>query len=64
MLQHLQRFLNPRIGDTIRRLCHDGSNRQPKFIMPQIRDRRAAGRSVEGLSTEGTAATLRRYLAG
>ena len=34
-----QRFSNPKIGDTIRRLCLDGSNRQPKFIIPSIADR-------------------------
>ena len=31
-----RRFANPKIGDTIRRLCLDGSNRQPKFILPSI----------------------------
>ena len=44
------RFSNPRIGDTIRRLCLDGSNRQPKFIIPTIADRLKAGQSVEGLA--------------
>ena len=41
-----RRFSNPKIGDTIRRLCLDGSNRQPKFIIPTIADRlsRQAGR--------------------
>src|SRR3546814_16742623 len=34
----LQRFSNPEIADTARRLCFDGSNRQPKFIIPSIRD--------------------------
>ena len=29
-----RRFANPKIGDTITRLCLDGSNRQPKFILP------------------------------
>jgi mannitol 2-dehydrogenase len=48
----VRRFANPKIGDTIRRLCLDGSNRQPKFIVPQIRDRLAAGKSVEGLALE------------
>ncbi|MEZ5534550.1 MAG: mannitol dehydrogenase family protein [Thiolinea sp.] len=32
------RFANPRIGDRIQRLCLDGSNRQPKFIIPSIAD--------------------------
>jgi len=58
----VRRFLNPKIGDTIRRLCLDGSNRQPKFIVPQIRDRLATGRSVDGLALES--ALWCRYCAG
>lgn len=45
-----RRFANPRIGDTIRRLCLDGSNRQPKFILPTAADRLAKGRPVTGLA--------------
>ena len=45
-----ERFANPKIGDTVRRLCLDGSNRQPKFIVPTIRDRLAAGEDVRGLA--------------
>jgi mannitol 2-dehydrogenase len=45
-----ERFANPKIGDTISRLCLDGSNRQPKFILPTVRDRLAAGASVKGLA--------------
>jgi len=45
-----RRFSNPRIGDTIQRLCLDGSNRQPKFILPSAADRLAAGKSVTGLA--------------
>ncbi len=44
------RFANPKIGDTIARLCFDGSNRQPKFILPTVRDRLKAGASVKGLA--------------
>ena len=44
------RFANPKIGDTVRRLCLDGSNRQPKFIVPSVRDRLAAGAGVDGLA--------------
>ena len=47
-----QRFSNPKIGDTIRRLCLDGSNRQPKFIIPTIADRLKAGKGVAGLALE------------
>jgi mannitol 2-dehydrogenase len=45
-----RRFANPKIGDTITRLCHDGSNRQPKFILPTALDRVRAGRTVTGLA--------------
>ena len=47
-----RRFSNPRIGDTVRRLCLDGSNRQPKFIIPTIAARLAAGGSTVGLALE------------
>ncbi|TIL79894.1 MAG: mannitol dehydrogenase family protein, partial [Mesorhizobium sp.] len=47
-----RRFSNPKIGDTIRRLCLDGSNRQPKFIIPTIADRLKAGKGVAGLALE------------
>lgn len=45
-----RRFSNPKIGDTIQRLCLDGSNRQPKFILPSAVDRLAAGQPVTGLA--------------
>lgn len=48
--QVAERFANPAIGDTIPRLCLDGANRQPKFILPSVRDRLAAGGSVTGLA--------------
>lgn len=43
------RFSNPHIGDTTARLCLDGSNRQPKFIVPSLRDNLAAGKLPRGL---------------
>lgn len=57
-----ERCANPKIGDTIRRLCLDGSNRQPKFIIPTIADRLAQGLPVEGLALES--ALWCRYCAG
>ncbi|WP_439271839.1 mannitol dehydrogenase family protein [Pseudochrobactrum sp. HB0163] len=45
----IERFSNPDIGDTIRRLCLDGSNRQPKFIIPSIQDIIAKGGDASGL---------------
>ncbi len=47
-----RRFANPKIGDTVRRLCLDGSNRQPKFILPTIGDRLAKGLDIKGLALE------------
>ncbi|MFV0491021.1 MAG: mannitol dehydrogenase family protein [Pseudorhodobacter sp.] len=44
------RFANPRIADTIARLAYDGSNRQPKFIVPAIRDALDMGGSIAGLA--------------
>jgi len=46
------RFSNPEICDTIPRLCQDGSNRQPKFILPSIEDRLKQGLDVSGLVLE------------
>lgn len=46
------RFSNPEVGDTIPRLCLDGSNRQPKFILPTVRDRLEAGADLSGLALE------------
>ncbi|WP_299815959.1 mannitol dehydrogenase family protein [uncultured Roseibium sp.] len=48
----MERFSNPAVGDTIPRLCLDGSNRQPKFILPTIQDRLDKGLPVEGLALE------------
>ena len=47
-----RRFRNPKIGDTIPRLAFDGSNRQPKFIVPVVRDQLKADRSIAGLALE------------
>ena len=48
----MERFSNPAIGDTIPRLCLDGSNRQPKFILPAIEDRLEQGLPITGLALE------------
>jgi mannitol 2-dehydrogenase len=58
----VRRFANPKIGDTVARLCLDGSNRQPKFILPAVRDRLKAGKSVDGLAL--VSALWCRYCAG
>lgn len=46
----------------MKRLCFDGSNRQPKFIIPSITDRLERGLPVEGLALES--ALWCRYCAG
>ena len=45
----IDRFANPEVADTERRLCLDGSNRQPKFIIPSIRDNLSRGVLPRGL---------------
>ncbi|CDN49400.1 mannitol dehydrogenase family protein [Neorhizobium galegae] len=57
-----RRFSNPKIGDTIPRLAQDGSNRQPKFILPSTADRLAKGQDIIGLSL--VSALWCRYFAG
>jgi mannitol 2-dehydrogenase len=57
-----ERFSNPEIADTIRRLCLDGSNRQPKFIIPSLRDNLAKGKVPTGLIL--LSALWCRYCAG
>lgn len=57
-----ERFANPGVSDTIRRLCLDGSNRQPKFILPTAQDRLARRESVIGLAL--VSALWCRYCAG
>lgn len=46
----VSRFSNPAIADTISRLCFDGTNRQPKFLVPTASDRLEAGASIDGLA--------------
>ncbi|MEP2531420.1 mannitol dehydrogenase family protein [Shimia sp.] len=45
-----ERFSNPRIVDTTKRVAFDGSARHTGFVLPIVRDRLSAGRSVEGLA--------------
>ena len=57
----LGRFDNAAVGDTIPRLCLDGSNRQPKFVLPTLRDALASGGAFDGLALE--VALWRRHCA-
>ena len=45
-----RRFSNPALGDTIARLCQDGSNRMPKFFLPTVSDALERGAPVDGLT--------------
>lgn len=56
------RLFNPKIADTIPRLAQDGSNRQPKFILPTTADRLRRGEDVVGLAL--VSALWCRYFAG
>lgn len=58
----LERFSNPEVADTERRLCFDGFNRQPKFIIPSILDNLSKKRMPRGLIL--LSALWCRYCAG
>ena len=45
-----ERFANPAIKDTTRRVAFDGSSRHTGFVLPILRDGLAAGTPVEGLA--------------
>ena len=57
-----RRFSNPEIHDTTRRNCFDGSSKQPGWILVMVRERLAAGASVEGFALES--ALWARWCAG
>ncbi|MCL4144438.1 UNVERIFIED_CONTAM: hypothetical protein GTU68_046451 [Idotea baltica] len=57
-----RRFSNAAVADTVPRLCQDGSNRQPKFILPTVLARLDAGLPISGLALE--VALWCRYCAG
>ncbi|WP_329244679.1 mannitol dehydrogenase family protein [Actinoallomurus sp. NBC_01490] len=44
--QLIERFSNPEISDTLARLCADASDRIPKFLLPLVHARLAAGEDV------------------
>ena len=48
----LERFANSEVRDTIPRLCQDGSNRQPKFILATVIDALEQNLPVDGLALE------------
>jgi len=40
----LERFANPKIGDQVARICTDGSDRMPKFLLPSLAEALEQGR--------------------
>lgn len=46
------RFSNPKVGDAVRRICFDGSNKQAKFILNTTAENLAAGRGVSGTALQ------------
>jgi len=58
----LQRFSNPQVRDTVSRLCAESSDRIPKWLLPVIRHRLAAGGGIE-LAT-AVVASWARYAEG
>ncbi|MDD9923485.1 MAG: mannitol dehydrogenase family protein [Boseongicola sp.] len=44
------RFANPLIHDTTRRVAFDGSSRHPGFVLPVVRDALAANGPIDGLA--------------
>jgi len=57
-----QRFSNPKIHDTTRRVAFDGSSRHPGFVLPTLRDALTSGGDIEGLAL--TEALWARMCAG
>ncbi|MBF4163517.1 mannitol dehydrogenase family protein [Nocardioides acrostichi] len=45
--QLIERFANPEVRDTLARLCAESSDRIPKWLVPVITERLAAGGSVD-----------------
>jgi mannitol 2-dehydrogenase len=45
-----QRFANPEIRDTVRRVAFDGSSRHTRFLLPVVRDALKADKPVSGLA--------------
>ena len=50
--QVLERFSNTEIGDTMSRIAEEGSERQPKFILPAVIDALDTGKPVDGFALE------------
>ena len=60
--QLIERFSNPEVRDTVARLCSNGSDCIPKFLLPVIRHRLAAGQPVT--RSAAVVASWARYAEG
>nr|PZN19832.1 MAG: hypothetical protein DIU80_21015 [Chloroflexota bacterium] len=58
----LERFANPKIRDQVTRICTDGSDRMPKFLLPSLAEALAQGRPHRLLTL--AVAGWMRYLRG
>ncbi len=58
----LQRFANPRIGDTLTRLCGRGSTKMAAYLLPSLAEARSRGRAAPLLTL--AVAGWFRYLRG
>jgi len=58
----MERFGNPEVRDTLARLCTDTSERIPKFLLPVVRERLAAGGPVH--RSAAIVASWARYAEG
>lgn len=58
----IERFANPKVRDQLSRLCLNGSDKIPKFILGSVRDKLAQGGSITHLSF--AIAAWFRYLQG
>jgi fructuronate reductase/mannitol 2-dehydrogenase len=58
----VERFANPKIGDTLARLCQDASDRMPKFLLPSVAEALASRRPCRLLTL--AVAGWFRYLRG
>ncbi|WP_375492053.1 mannitol dehydrogenase family protein [uncultured Jatrophihabitans sp.] len=58
----LDRFANPHVGDTLARLCENGSDRIPKFVLPVIRVQLESGGELRRAAT--VVAAWARYCEG
>lgn len=58
----IERFANPQIKDTLARLCAESSDRIPKWLIPVIRERLAAGGDIR--RSAAVVASWARYVEG